>query len=128
MNRENGGQGSPTGVGALSVMTALLVVTLAVFAMLTLSSARADLALSARAAETVSAWYAADMEGVRLLREFEKDGGQSFEYDIAVDEHRTLHIAAQRGADGKAVVTEWKTSLAGETGGGDSLPVWQGEE
>lgn len=126
MNRETGS--GPAGVGALSVMTALLAVTLAVFALLTLSAARADLALSTRAAETVSAWYVADREGARALRAFEKGGGQSFACEIAVDEHRVLHIAAYRGADGRAVVTEWRTSPAGEAGDGDFLPVWQGEE
>ena len=46
-------QTSPIGVGVISILTVLLVLCLAVFAALTLSSARADLALSRRNADTV---------------------------------------------------------------------------
>lgn len=53
-------QTSPIGVGVISILTVLLVLCLAVFAALTLSSARADLALSRRNADTVQAYYAAD--------------------------------------------------------------------
>ena len=61
---------SPAGVGILSLFTVLLVLTLAVFTALTLSTARADLALSETGAATVSAWYAADDLANRLAADY----------------------------------------------------------
>lgn len=46
------------GIGVASVITVLLVLTLSVFSALTLSAARADLALSRRNADTVTQYYA----------------------------------------------------------------------
>ncbi|MEG0320577.1 MAG: hypothetical protein RR949_01255 [Oscillospiraceae bacterium] len=51
---------SPFGLGFLSVLNILLVLSLAVFSALTLSSAQSDLALSRRAAATVSAYYSGE--------------------------------------------------------------------
>lgn len=48
----------PVGIGVITVITILLVLTLSVFSALTLASARADLALSTRNAETVTSYYA----------------------------------------------------------------------
>lgn len=48
----------PVGIGVITVVTILLVLTLSVFSALTLASARADLALSKRNAETVTTYYA----------------------------------------------------------------------
>ena len=48
----------PVGIGVITVITILLVLTLSVFSALTLASARADLALSKRNAETVTSYYA----------------------------------------------------------------------
>ena len=52
-----GKHGAPVGVGVITVITILLVLTLSVFSALTLASARADLALSQRNAETVKIYY-----------------------------------------------------------------------
>lgn len=117
---------SPVGVGALSVMTALLAVTLSVFAVLTLASARADFSLSERAAQAVSAFYAADAQAQQLFSEFEQGGESTLEAEVPVDENRTLCIAAQRGPDGRAQVTQWTVRTA-QTQQQDSLPVYQGE-
>ena len=56
---------SPLGVGVITVITVLLALTLSIFAALTLTSARADLALSRINAETVKAYYAADAAAAR---------------------------------------------------------------
>ena len=63
-------RGSPVGVGVLTVLTVLLVLTLAVFSALTYTSARADWALSRINADTVTAYYAADAEAARLCPAF----------------------------------------------------------
>lgn len=48
---------APVGIGVITIITILLVLTLSVFSALTLAAARADLALSRRNAETVTDYY-----------------------------------------------------------------------
>ena len=54
------------GVGGVTLLTVLLVLALTMFAVLTLSSARADMRLSEKNAHAVSDYYAADSRAVRL--------------------------------------------------------------
>jgi hypothetical protein len=54
------------GVGGVILLTVLLVLALTMFAVLTLSSAQADMRLSAKNARAVSDYYAADSKAVRL--------------------------------------------------------------
>ena len=60
----------------VTVFTVLLVLTLSVFSALTLTSARADLALSRTNARTVSAYYAADAEAAALPHAGQQQGRQ----------------------------------------------------
>ncbi|NCB64160.1 MAG: hypothetical protein EOM52_11265, partial [Clostridia bacterium] len=69
---------SPVGVGVLTVLTVLLVLVLAVFSVLTYAAAKADLALSERNAETVSAYYAADAEALRQKAYFLAGGEDEY--------------------------------------------------
>ena len=66
MKREGSVISSPVGVGVITVITVLLVLSLSIFSALTLSTARADLALSRRNADTVTAYYAADAQAAAL--------------------------------------------------------------
>ncbi len=59
------GQSSPVGIGAISILTVLLILSLSIFSTLTLSTANGDLALSEQNAQTVSDRYAADAEAAR---------------------------------------------------------------
>ena len=116
--------GSPVGVGALTVLTVLLVLSLAVFAALTFTTARSDLALSRTNADTVSAYYAADTEAARMAEAFARSG----EAELPVNEAQRLRIHLAREADGSVSVLEWKTVPAGEAeeDQGSSLPVFDG--
>ena len=84
--REKGS--SPIGVGVLTVLTVLLVLSLAVVAALTYTSARADLALSRRNADTVTAYYAADAQAAALYRTFEAGGQAELEATLPVTDHQ----------------------------------------
>lgn len=125
--REKAGS-SPVGVGVLTVLTVLLVLTLAVFSALTFSTARADLALSRTNADTVSAYYAADAEAARMAEEFARSGEAELEAELPVNEVQRLSIHLVREADGSVSVLEWKTIPAGqaEEDQGSSLPVFDG--
>ena len=54
------------GIGGVTLLTVLLVLALTMFAVLTLSSAQADMRLSVKNAQTVEAYYAADSRIARL--------------------------------------------------------------
>lgn len=125
--REKAGS-SPVGVGVLTVLTVLLVLTLAVFSALTFSTARADLALSRTNADTVSAYYAADAEAARMAEEFARSGEGELVAELPVNGVQRLSIHLVREADGSVSVLEWKTIPAGqaEEDQGSSLPVFDG--
>lgn len=120
---------SPVGVGVLTILTVLLTLALAVFSVLTYSSAKADMALSNRNAETVTAYYAADAEALRQKADFLAGDGDEYESTIPMTEAQSLYIHLLRENDGSCTVLAWKTVPA-ETDG-DSLeenylPVWDG--
>ena len=118
----------PIGIGVVSIMTVLLVLTLSVFSALTLTSARADLSLSRTNADTVSAYYAADTEAARMAEAFARSGEEELVAELPVNEAQRLRIHLAREADGSVSVLEWKTVPAGEAeeDQGSSLPVFDG--
>lgn len=63
------GASFPLGLGGPSVLMVLAVLCLVVFGLLSLMSARADLRLSARAAESTAAYYARESEANLALFE-----------------------------------------------------------
>lgn len=120
---------SPIGVGVLTVLTVLLVLTLAVFSALTYTSARADLALSKINADTVTAYYAADAQASALLDEFEGGLDDELEATLPMTEAQSLYVHLVRDlVDGTVRVLSWKTVPAQEEEdlGGGGLPVFDG--
>lgn len=103
---------SPFGVGIITIITVLLVLTLSIFAALTLSSARADLALSRINAETVSAYYEADAQAARLYADFAAGGDGALDQSIPIDEQQSLHLSLRREADGSVTILAWETVTA----------------
>ena len=116
----------PIGIGVVSIMTVLLVLTLSVFSALTLTSARADLSLSRTNADTVSAYYAADAQAAALYAQFAAGTDAGLETDIPMTDTQSLHLHLVRGADGVEILA-WQT-VPVEAGGGDGdhLPVFDG--
>ena len=135
MGRVRGGGGravkrsfvSPVGVGVLSVITVLLVLTISLFAALAVSTAQADLALSQKNAETVAAYYAADAQAARLYAAFAAGDQPSLEAEIPITQRQSLILRLNREADGRVEVLEWRTHTS-EIPAEDNLPVWNGEE
>lgn len=112
--------GTGIGVGGSSVLAVFVVLCLTTFAVLSLVSAEADLRLSEKAAQAVSAYYQADAQGQKLLsrltamaREGEEDlparvrelpqvsacqtredGHILVEFSVPVEELQTLRVQA----------------------------------
>ena len=117
---------SPVGVGVITILTVLLVLCLTIFASLTLTSARADLALSQRNAETVRAYYRADAEAVELYRAFAAGTEDELDTAIPMTGAQSLHLHLVRAADGGVEVRAWQTVSQEEALPDDHLPVWDG--
>lgn len=118
----------PMGIGVVSVFTVLLALTLSVFSALTLSSARADLALSKINADTVSAYYAADSAAVQLYRDFADSLEDELYEQIPMDNGQILSIHLVR--EGEEIrVLNWQVLPQGgdDLFFEDTLPVWDGE-
>lgn len=118
----------PVGTGVVTIITVLLVLTLSVFSALTLTSARADLALSQTNADTVTAYYKADAEATALYDEFAHRSTDT-ELDTTIEMTATqslrLHLTREEGA---VKILAWQT-VPTEDGmelGEDTLPVWDG--
>lgn len=118
---------SPIGVGVLTILTVLLVLTLAVFSALSYAAARADLALSRKNADTVTAYYAADDQARRLKSEFAAGAKGELEATLPMTEAQSLYVHLVR--EGGAVkVLAWKTvpAQAEEAFEAPRLPVFDG--
>lgn len=113
------------GVGVISVLTVLLVLCLSLFAALTLTSAKADLSLSQRNAQQVTAYYDADAQAVALYEEFLSSDEPELETTIAITEHQSLYLWLQQEADGSVVIRAWRT-VPTETESDSHLPVYGG--
>ena len=99
---------SPLGIGLSTIITVLLVLTLSIFSALTLSTARADLALSQTNADTVTAYYAADREAADLYAAFAAGTDAELEREIPLGDNQSLHLHLQREADGSISVLAWE--------------------
>lgn len=121
---------SPIGVGVLTVLTILLVLTLAVFSALTYASARADLALSRKNADTVTAYYAADAQARSLRAQFAQGEEAELKATLPMTEAQSLYIHLERDLDGSVRTLAWKTVPADEEGDAAfeeaPLPVFDG--
>lgn len=118
----------PVGIGVITVFTVLLVLTLSVFSALTLTSARADLALSSTNAETVRAYYAADAEAAALYEEFAAGTEAELYTEIGLSDTQFLRLHLVR-ENGGVRIAAWQT-VPNESSydlEDDTLPVFTGE-
>lgn len=113
---------APVLTGGMLVLCVLAVACMAVFATLTLVSARADMRLSRENAAFHSAYYEAEYQAALRVNGLRKGGNDAFL--VAVDERMALSVAVRDGA-----IVEWKLIDTGEADTPDEtpLPVWEGE-
>ena len=121
----NSHEGSPLGVGILTVLMILTVLCLATFSTLTLSSAQADERLSRINADTVTAYYEADAKAAKLAAAFAQSGERELLRSIPMTDVQTLEIHLVRGEDGEVLTLRWEVSPIEQADLVDeSLPVF----
>lgn len=126
-------------IGASSLLTAFAVLCLVVFALLALTTVRADVALSDASLQATRDYYAADCRAQEILarlRNGEQPQGVTFsgsgllyaDYAVPVSDTQELQVRViLRGiADREYTVLRWQVVSTADWNGDDTLHVWDG--
>lgn len=129
MNPESQSHSSPIGIGVITILTILLVLTLAMFTALTFSSAQADFSLSKVNAETVCAYYTADAKAEKIAADFAAGNTPSLSVRIPISTYQSLSIHLERISENTYRRLEWKIVSTTESSStvDEPLPVWDGQ-
>jgi hypothetical protein len=127
-------------VGGASIVMVFSVLCLTIFAVLSLVTARSAWGLSARAADAVASYYAADSLAVEIydalctsdsvpesmlgvtVRALSED---CMRYMVPVDENQALCVLLRREKEGLRIL-EWRVQNVGEWNPDDRILVWDG--
>lgn len=140
------------GIGNASILLIFIVLTLTIFSVLTLLSAKSEAETAERSAKAVQSYYAADreacikLESVReaidaafsvddlceALRSMgctvaENAEGLTISYRTEVDANRRIY-SELRYENGKLTETAWKTEGMGQLEIDDGIDVWDGSD
>ena len=119
-------------VGGSSLLVIFAVLCMTVFAVLSLSTVLAEQRLSETAAESVAAYYRADLQAEEIfarLRSGERVPGvqileDRYEYSCIISETQSLHVTLRRTDNGWSVL-RWQTESHAQEQT-QTLPVWTG--
>lgn len=121
-------------IGSCSLLVIFGVLCLAILALLALRAAITENQLAETSAQSVTAWYQADLEAQRIyaaLRAGETIPEVTVEkevyrYNIPVTQHQTLDVVLKK-ENGSWFILRWQTTAHPEEIN-QTLPVWQGSE
>lgn len=146
---------SPPAIGGSSLLTVFAVLALTVFALLSLSTVRADVRLADAAAEAVTGYYAADCKAQEILarlRNGETPEGVTYqdgtvgvmrtspeppglvlqdepmfqaEYSVPISDTQELQVTVLLRGADYEVVN-WRAAPSQEWTGGENFSVWDG--
>lgn len=113
--------------GAASLMVIFAVLCLAVFAVLSLSTALADSRLEHTAADTILKYYHADAAAEEYLSELraKRENGE-YDYSIPVSDTQILSVRARIDEDGYNIL-KWQLEYSADWEADESMNVWNGE-
>lgn len=126
---------SPPAVGGSSLLAIFAVLTLCVFALLSLSTVLAEKRLSDAAADSVERYYAADLQAEEILARLkngeipeevtEENGTYRCTFSISQNQHL---IAEFKNTHGEWQILRWQVIARSPELKDDSLPVWEGKK
>ena len=133
MEQRNKEKFSPPALGGSSLLVVFAVLSLTVFALLSLSTVRADRRLGERTAQAVSQYYAADAKAQEILARLRAgetpEGvtmeGDEYVYGCPVSENETLQVRVR--AEGWRVL-RWQVEYTGKWEPNQEIEVWSGED
>lgn len=139
--REKRERFSPPAVGGSSLLTVFAVLALTVFALLSLSTVKADVRLADSAAKAVTDYYAADVkaqevlarlrngetpEDVELVAMLTESGGTDYMYTVPISDTQELQVEVL--LDGaKYEILRWQAASSQPWEGSDGFIIWDGE-
>ncbi len=114
--------------GIVSLVMIFCALCLCVFAVLTLSTADRERALSDRTAEQAAAYYEADriaVEQVAALNGADYSDGERVVFSVPVGETQTLEVEVQQYR-GQFKILRWQAVYSGSWTTDDHIEVWSG--
>ena len=124
---------SPPAVGGIALLMAFAVLCLTVFALLSLTTVRADVRLADASVQAVSD-YSADQAAQTILARLRggempegvtSAGGNLYTYSCPVSDRQRLEVEVE--VEGAAYrILRWQTVPTGEWESDESLDVWDG--
>ena len=136
---------SPPALGGSSLLVVFAVLALTVFALLSLSTVRADVRLGDAAAKAVADYYTADCQAQEILAQLRRGESpadvpvtvsvahdadrveRSYTYAVPISDTQELQAEVLVGEDGAYTVLRWDAVQVGEWEPDNSLHVWDGE-
>lgn len=138
---------SPPTTGGASLLTVFAVLCLTVFALLSLSTARADMALSDASGKAVFDYYAADGRAQEVLACL-RTGAEPPEdilvttyitdhpdhsetlccYSVPISDRQELQVEVELKENGGYLIRRWLAVPVGDWSFDDSLDLWDGED
>lgn len=124
---------SPPAVGGSSLLVVFAVLCLTVFALLSLSTVRADGRLGDASAQAVADYYAADYQAQTILARLRAGErpeevqveGDVYSYACPISETQTLEVEVR--LEGSVwTVLRWQAVPVGDWEADDHLSVWDG--
>ena len=131
---------SPPAVGGVSLLVVFAVLCLTVFALLSLTTVRADVRLADASAQAVSDYYAADCQAQEILARLRagetpdgvtwsspmEDGETEYSYTVSISNTQELQVEVLVWPDGRWSVQRWQAAAAGGWEIDEGLEVWDG--
>lgn len=126
---------SPPAVGGSALLVIFAVLCLTVFAMLGLSTVQADARLSARSADAVRGYYAADTKAEEILAQLRggavPDGvftdGDIYSYVCKISDTQELQAKVRVDSAQDYEILKWQTVSTADWTADENLHVWDGE-
>ena len=140
------------GIGNASILLIFIVLTLTIFSVLTLLSAKSEADSAERSAKAVQSYYVADREACIKLQSVKEEidsafslddmcgelrlmgctvaedaAGVTISYYTEVDANRRIY-SELRYENGKLSTTAWKTEGTGQLEIDDGIDIWDGSD
>lgn len=124
-----------TSVGGSSILTIFAVLCFIVFALLSLSTAKADHMLAEKSVKAVSGYYQADTQAEEILAQIRQgqvpDGvikdGNRYSYACPVDANQQLTVEVECSGNSYRII-KWRKEYTSEWKPDEKIRVWDGME
>ena len=126
-----------TTVGGSSILTIFAVLCFIIFALLSLSTAKANRTLTDKSVEAVTKYYQADTKAEEILAQI-RDGelpdgvtksGDVYSYVCPLDENQQLNVEVEvKDKNKEYKILRWQKEYIGEWKTDTTIDVWGGAE